>query len=199
MTLEQLNILRKLARDKKFGRGAGHANHVNKLALRIYEGLVKTGLINGSEGDKMILEAAALLHDIGLPNEPHNEAAFDFLAGVMPELLVTNPLPDDELSTLLYCILWHRGSVFAKRGSVAIADPGYTRKMAAIIRVGDAFDRTLRELVEDVSIRLDGARLTFGVFSKHSVDTEIQRAKEKSDLMKQAYGLAGVGFEYAKS
>lgn len=199
MTLEQLNVLRKLARDKKFGRGSSHANQVKKLALRIYEGLVITGMLSDAKGNKMILEAAALLHDIGLPNEPHNEAGFDLLANVLPQLLSADLLPDDESSTLLYCTLWHRGSTFAKRGAVEIADPVYTRKMAAIIRVADALDRTLSQLVEDVSIRLDGTRLTCSVFSQRFVETEIERAKEKSDLMKQAYGLTGVSFEHAKS
>lgn len=199
MTTEQLNILRKLAKDKNFGRGSRHALQVNKLALRIYESLVIAGMMKGAEGDKTILEAAALLHDIGLPNEPHNEAAFDLLARSIPELLASDPLPDDELSTLLYCVLWHRGRAFAERGNVVITDPGYTRKMATIIRVADGLDRTLGQLVEDVSLHLDGARLTFSVLSKHSISTEIQRAKDKSDLLKEAYGLIGVSFEQEKS
>lgn len=196
MTRKQFEILRKLAEDKKFGRGPNHANQVKKLSLRIYDGLVIAGMLSGSDGDRMIIEAAALLHDIGLPKEPHNEAAFDLLVRAIPELLIADPLSDDELSTLSYCVLWHRGSSFAKRGAVAIADPDNIRKMAAIIRVADALDRTLSQAVENVDMRLSGTRLTFVLFSKSSVEIEIKKAKEKSDLMKSAYNLTEATFEH---
>ena len=152
MIPEQLDILRKLAEDKKYGRGSGHALQVKKLALRIYDGLAIAGWLNGTEDDKMILEAAALLHDIGLPRAPHNEVAFDFLADKVPGLLATHPLPDDDLATLLYCVLWHRDEVFENRGNVGVPNPVYTKKMSAIIRVADALDRTLWQLVEDISL-----------------------------------------------
>lgn len=198
MTDDQLSILVKLAKDKKYGRGLNHAYQVNKLALRIYDQLSAAGALESSKDDKMMLKAAALLHDIGLPGQPHNEAGFDILAKTLPVLLVCHPLPDAEFSTLLYCVLWHRESSFTKRGTVAITNPGYTSQMAAIIRVADALDRTLGQLVKDVRIRLDGRLLTVAVFSKHSVDTEIHRAKEKSDLLKEAYGLAEVVCEHKR-
>jgi exopolyphosphatase/guanosine-5'-triphosphate,3'-diphosphate pyrophosphatase len=196
----QLDILRALAKDKDFGRGPRHANQVGRLAIRIYHGLVASGMLNEAEGNEnsMIVEAAALLHDVGLPREPHNEIAFDFLARAIPRVLPADPLPGDQVSTVLYCVLWHRGAAFTERGGVAIGDLGYTRKMAAIIRVADALDRTLRQVVEDVSLRADGERLVFGVSSTSSIITELARAREKSDLMKHAYEVAEVSFEHTK-
>ncbi|MFH0960771.1 MAG: hypothetical protein V1897_18965 [Pseudomonadota bacterium] len=98
----------------------------------------------------------------------------------------------------LHCILWHRDSRFGKRGNVEILNPVYTGKMAAIIRVADALDRTLRQLVEDVVLSLSGQQLFFKAISKYSIDTEVKRAEEKSDLMNQAYTLTGVSFKHAK-
>lgn len=193
MTPEQLAVLRKLAKDRDFGRGQKHAYQVDKLAKLIYDGLTACGLLNAAEKDRTMLEAAALLHDIGLPREPHNEAAFDFLAGTLPCLLAGSPIEAEEMSTLLYCILWHRGSSFLKRGAIAIANPEYTEKMAAIMRVADALDRTLQQLVEDLDLCLGDRCLVFTVFSKHSIGIEINRAIEKSDLMKRAFNLTGGG------
>jgi exopolyphosphatase/guanosine-5'-triphosphate,3'-diphosphate pyrophosphatase len=196
---EQLEILRKLASDKEYGRGTDHANQVKRLSLRVYDEFVRLGMLQKLGDDKHVLEAAALLHDIGLFKEPHNEVAFDFLSATLPRLMATNPLTVEESSTILYCVLWHRGGRFAERGGIRIADLSHTKKVAAILRVGDALDRTLQQLVEDVSIRIDNGRLIFTVLSKYPVETEINRAKEKADLMKEAYTLTGVGFEHASN
>ena len=144
MTPEQLSILQKLAKDHNFGRGPGHANQVNTLSAKIYHGLVLAGLLNKTEQDERVLGAAALLYDIGLPKEPHNEIAFDLLTDEIPRLTAANPLPGQELSAILYCVLWHRGATFLKRGTVAVPDLSYAKKMAAILRVADALDRTVR-------------------------------------------------------
>ncbi|MCJ7743650.1 MAG: HD domain-containing protein [Dehalococcoidales bacterium] len=203
MNREQLEVLRKLASDKEYGRGPNHANQVKRLSLKIYDEFVRLGVLQKPGDDKQVLETAALLHDIGLfkepHKEPHNEVAFDFLSATLPRLMANNPLTMEESSTILYCVLWHRGARFAQRGAIHIADLSYTKKVAAILRVGDALDRTLQQLMEDVSLRVDGGGLIFTVLSKYSVETEINRAKEKADLMKEAYTLTGVGFEHASN
>lgn len=198
MTAEQYSILQKLAKDHNFGRGSGHANQVNTLSGKIYNGLVLLGLLNKTEQDERVLAAAALLHDIGLPKEPHNEIAFDFLADQIPGLTAANPLSAKELSAILYCVLWHRGATFIKRGTVDVPDFSYAKKMAAILRVADAFDRTLLQRVEDVRLRMEGERLIFTLFSKCPIMIEINRAKEKADLMKEAYALTKVSFEQSR-
>ena len=198
MTPEQLRILRTLAAEKNYGRGIGHATQVNKLSLDIYGKFIEFGFLKQASQDREILEAAALLHDIGLPEEPHNEVGFDLLKNEMPKLMAAKPLPLTEFSTILYCILWHRGVNFSKRGNIDITNPTYTSKMAAILRVADALDRTLQQCVEDVSAHLEGQRLIFTISSRHSIETEINRAIKKADLMKEAYSLKGVNFERAK-
>ena len=192
MTPEQMQTFKKLAAERKYGRGPWHAKQVGKLSLDIYEEFVRLGMLKKADEDKQVLDAASLLHDIGLPKEPHNEVAFD---EVLKYLGVSKA---EEFSTLLYCILWHRGGMFVKRDNVDIISPTYTKKMAAILRVADALDRTLRQLVKSVSLRSDGQHLMFRLSSENPITTEISRAKEKADLMKEAYSLTEVSFEHAK-
>lgn len=198
MTVEHLAGLEQLARQKNFGRGSGHAKQVRKLSLRIYDELARLALVDRAERERVILSAAALLHDIGLPKEPHNEASFDMVNSEILKLLDNKPLPSEDLSMLLYCVLWHRGSGFRSRGNIEIVNPGYTRKMAAITRVADALDRTLRQLVEDVSLELHGRRLVFVVNSKQPIHIEVSRAREKSDLMTESFDIEEVDFRHAK-
>ncbi len=195
MSPEQLKILEKLAAERNYGRGPNHAKQVRKLSLKIHGELIRLDILKKNAQDGQILNSAALLHDIGLPKEPHNEVAFDFLSREIPTRLTSAPLSHLELQTILYCILWHRGRTFAKRGNVDIMDIDHTKKMAAVLRVADALDRTLRQSIEDVTLRIRNQDLIITALSKYSIETEINRAKEKSDLMKETYALTEVRFE----
>lgn len=198
MTSKQIDIVRKLARDRNYGRGPRHAIQVNKLSFKVYDELVRLSMVEQTNQERKVLEAVSLLHDVGLPKEPHNEAAFDFLSGEIPERMGAESLHPEELSMILYCILWHCGESFVKRGIVDIVNLTRTKKMAAIIRVADALDRSLQQLVTDVSLRSENRHLIFTISSHCSIETEVNRATEKADLMKEAYGLTEVNFEHAK-
>jgi len=48
--------------------------------------------------DRELLNAAALLHDIGRPKEPHHEVAFEILSEEIPGHMGNQPLSKEELS-----------------------------------------------------------------------------------------------------
>lgn len=198
MKAEQLIILDQLAKKYRYGRSPEHAKQVKKLSLKILDELCRLRMLPTSTQDKFILEAAALLHDTGLATEtyrgPHNEAGFDMLAVEITKVLSANPLSSNELSTILYCVLWHRGDTFDRRGNVKIEDLAYVKKMAAILRIADALDRTLAQVVKDVSLSLTDNSLKFFISATQSADTEINRAVEKDDLIKEAFNLTDIEF-----
>ena len=198
MKSEQLIILEQLAKKYRYGRSPEHAKQVKKLSLQILDELYKLRMLPTSPQDRFVLEAAALLHDTGLATEtfrkPHNESGFDMLAVEIPEVLSANPLSSAELSTILYCVLWHRGDAFNKRGNIKIEDLAYVKKMAAILRIADALNRTLAQVVEDVSLSLTDNSLKFSISATRSADTEIKRATEKDDLFKEAFDLTDIEF-----
>jgi hypothetical protein len=110
--------------------------------------------------------------------------------------LAADPLPEDQLSLILYCVLWHRKKIFTGRGTINIVDPVRTQRLAAILRVADALDRTLHQHVEDVNLHQEGRWLKAVIRSKSPVSIEIDKAKEKSDLMKQAFSLEEITFQH---
>lgn len=194
MTKEQLIALKRLAKTMKYGSGPEHSKQVEKLSLKIYRELVRLGLLTDSKNDRRILGASALLHNIGLPDKKHNEAAFDILKVEIPNIMGSTPLAPKDLSAVLYCILWHRGDIFKKRGNIKIIQHPYVKKLASILRVSDAMDRSFQQIVEDVILNLDGGSLEFVLKSKYPVEAEIDRAIEKSDLLKAAFDLKNVSF-----
>ena len=112
----------------------------------------------------------------------------------IPEALSATPLASEELATILYCVLWHRGRAFKQRKNIEIKDPSYVRKLAAILRVADGLDRSLTQIIADVGLSLRDGRLIFSISSKLPADIEIMRADEKADLMREAFDIEEIDF-----
>ena len=194
MTNEQLKALKQLAKRLNYGVGPDHPKQVKKLSLNIYQQLVKSGLLIDSENDGKILRASAWLHDTGYPEKRHNEEAFDILKSEINRTLESEPLSSDDLSAILYCILWHRGNDFTQRDDIQILNRSHLEELAGILRVADALDRSLQQLVKGLTLKLQGESLEFNLKSKFSIDIERQRAREKADLFLEAFNLKDVSF-----
>jgi exopolyphosphatase/guanosine-5'-triphosphate,3'-diphosphate pyrophosphatase len=193
-----LKILNNLAASKNYGQGPAHALQVSKLALRIYDELVRLKLMKADPEDRLILEAAAVLHDIGHPQQPHHEVGFDFLADEIPRLTSSEPISKAALSTLLVSVLWHNERSYLKRGSIEIPDRDHAEKIAAIIRVADGLDLISQPPIEEITLSDKDRKLRFSITSKHPIDLQMARAKSKSDLMKSAFDLQDIIFEPAE-
>jgi len=128
MNQNHLKILKDLAESRNYGQGPAHALQVSKLALRIYDELVGLKLIIDNPEDRVILEASAVLHDIGHPQEPHHEVGYDLLADEIPKLTAHDPISNIALSTLLTSVLWHDERSDLKSGSIEIVDRNRTEK-----------------------------------------------------------------------
>jgi len=196
MKPEQLEILVRLAASKGYGWKFEHADQVKLLSLKIYEDTSKLGLLDQHEQDKEILMAAALLHDVGRPEEPHNEAAFNMLREKIPRHLSDDPISEDELATVLYCILFHRGQDFSERKGLPLVDPGHSKQLASIIRIADGLDHgpPFEYQVKDVAIDIVNGSLVCQVqpSSKEVRERVVRYAKHttdnKMDLFRQAFG-----------
>ena len=198
MNKNHLKILKNLAESKNYGQGPDHALQVSKLALRIYDELVRLKLMKAGTEDRLILEAAAVLHDIGHPQQPHHEVGFDFLADEIPRLTSNEPISKEALSTLLVSVLWHNERSYLKRGSIEIPDRNHSEKIAAIIRIADGLDLISQPPIKEIALSDNDRKLRFVITSKHPIDLQIARAKSKSDLMKSAFALQDIIFEPAE-
>jgi len=195
MTNKQLRELEKLAEDRDYGSGPAHSKQVEKLTLEIYGGIVSLGLLTESNNDRRILSAAAWLHNIGVPADKHNQVAFDRLRTDIPAALITDPLPAKDLSAILYCVLWHRGNKHKSRADVKIIRRPHVTKLAAILRVADALDRSFTQKIDDVSVTRNENSLEFKLSSSYPVVDEIERAQEKANLLIEAFGLKEISFK----
>lgn len=212
MTDNQLKALKKLGQKYNYGRGKAHVAKVTELSLSLFDGLTRLQFLALPQSDKLLLEAAGYLHDIGISPEArqrvvtwvngmdidscsnkHNLVSFKVLSTEIPELLASQglpPLPSRELSIILYLILWHCSDRFEEVADEPLLEPRHTEMLASIFRIADALDRSLCQIVDDISLRRQADRLIAEVSSKHPVSMELGRAKEKANLFQKVYGIA---------
>ncbi|MGE0143596.1 MAG: HD domain-containing protein [Planctomycetota bacterium] len=131
-----------------------HAEHVREFANAIFDATMP---LHGSpDSDRMLLEAAALLHDIGafVSNSAHHKHTW--------YLVRESDIPgidaqDKELVALI--ARYHRRAHPTRRHShfdeLTAADRDRVRRLAAILRVADALDRSHSAKVESISVRVD--------------------------------------------
>lgn len=162
-----------------------HARHVQRLAVQLFDAL---GPRLGCEpADRQILSDAALLHDVGyhINYDRHHKHSFHLirhaeLSGVSPE----------EQMMIAHVARYHRGApprrAHRAYGALDKATRRRIKRLAALLRVADGFDRGHVGSVAQVKVRwLERAvRLTAVPDGRaHSVRLELWGASRKSGLL----------------
>ncbi len=154
-----------------------HNLQTARLSLRLFD--VTASLHGLGVREREWLEYAALLHDIGysIHYKGHHKHAY---------YLITNAVLDAfdrrEIEIIANVARYHRGA--APKASHPNLAPLKTwqqrtvRKLAALLRIGDALDRTHASRVEEIYCAIRSRKVTLEVLSRYSVDLELEAARE---------------------
>lgn len=174
---------------RMFSFDEAHARHVADLALSIYDALAPLHRLE--EDSRELLEAAALLHDIGyyISHSSHHKHSL-YLIQNAEALGFTN----DEIAVIANVARYHRKS-HPKKSHPAFAvlppeDQMKVRYLAAILRVADGFDRTHRRNVETLDTTYDGRTITFTMHCRPEANPafELWSVNRKKGLMEETFG-----------
>lgn len=172
-----------------FNFDEAHARHVADLALSIYDALAPLHKLD--EDSRELLEAAALLHDIGyyISHSSHHKHSL-YLIQNAEALGFTN----DETAVIANVARYHRKS-HPKKSHPAFAalpqqDQNKVRYLAAILRVADGFDRTHQRNIESVDTTFDGSSITFQLHCRTDASPafELWSVNRKKQLMEEVFG-----------
>ncbi|HEY3571105.1 MAG TPA: Ppx/GppA phosphatase family protein [Thermoanaerobaculia bacterium] len=163
-----------------------HNQQTARLALRLFD---LTASLHGlGAREREWLEYAALLHDIGysIHYKGHHKHAY---------YLITNAVLDAfdqrEIEIIANVARYHRGSApKASHPNMALLKPWQQRtirKLAALLRVADALDRTHASRVEEIYCAIRRRKVTLEVLSRYSVDLELEAAREHSRLFAKVF------------
>ena len=148
-----LEAVMEFGRKYNFGRGLKHPFKVRDLALKIFDGTRRLGLHDMGARGRLWLEVAALLHDIGVSvGEEHHVYSKKLI-------LESNELRESLDPLSLKIVAWIAFFHRKKANPLEYSDVAWREllrseygdkivKLAAILRIADALDRSLRQVVE---------------------------------------------------
>ncbi len=166
-----------------------HCRHVAKLALRIYDQLNETLKLKNE--CREYLEAAAILHDIGYHishSQHHRHSQYIILHS---ELLGFN---ETEIRIIANVARYHRKShpkeTHKEFSVLNKKNKNVVRKLAAILRLADSFDRTHSQLIADVKVKVNKEKIVFSPVIKNNatIDLEKWSFNRRKSLFEEMFG-----------
>lgn len=166
-----------------------HCRYISKFALKIFD---STKSVHGLENNcREYLEAASILHDIGyhIAHTNHHHHSYYIIRN--SELLGFN---DNEISIIAHTSRYHRKSHPKKSHDEFVSLPERTqtiiRKLSAILRVADSFDRTHKRIVRDITCTVKGNRVEINLKIEKNKNPEIElwSLERRKGLFEEVFG-----------
>ena len=176
-----------MALGTRYQSDADHVKHVARLATKLFDSLAaEHGL---SARDRLLLEVAALLHDIGLfvSLRGHHKHSMYLLQA--SEIF---GLTRDDMQIVANIARYHR------RGLPQKSHPEFMRldrdervrvtKLAALLRLANALDAEHMQKVSDVSVREEDDRWVLDLQGRGDLTMERMAATSRADLLVDVFG-----------
>jgi exopolyphosphatase/guanosine-5'-triphosphate,3'-diphosphate pyrophosphatase len=172
---------------RKFRFDETHSRHVANLCIILFDEL---GSIHGmNHRQRMMLETAAILHDIGafIKASGHNKHG---------QYIVANSeifgLHHDELDIIANVIRYHRGDTPSNADVEYISLQRDERilalKMASILRVAEALDRGHSQKIKNLTVDRRVDTIALHTNWGYDISLELMGMEEKSGLFQDTFG-----------
>jgi exopolyphosphatase/guanosine-5'-triphosphate,3'-diphosphate pyrophosphatase len=175
---------------RRFHFDEAHARYVARFATQLFDDLLTVHAFG--ERDRLLLRAAAMLHDIGdyihySGHHKHSQYLIQHadIMGITPE----------ERSIVAAIARYHR------KGPPAATHPGYrelskeargkVRGLSGILRIADALDREHKQKIESARAAMDRAAGRVTLFLRGADDRELEEwaDRSKASLWRDEYDM----------
>lgn len=165
-----------------------HAEHVKNLCLRLFDDL--RSLHDLGDRERELLEAAALLHDVGYhiaADQHHKHSEYIIRNSAMPGF--TN----DEAELIASVARYHRKSHPKKKhptfAALSVDEQQLVQVLSSILRVGEGLDRRQQQVVQTVRVNVSTNVLDIFLVAPTTVpDIEIWGSERRKELMEETFG-----------
>lgn len=172
---------------RKYHYDEAHNRHVAKFALDIFDALINEHGMKAH--DRMLLEVAATLHDIGMfvHGADHHKHG---------QYIVSNSeifgLYGDELAIVANVIGHHRGEAPESADFEFIALQREERvlvlKMTSILRIADALDRGHSQQIKKINVERKADAVIISADGAYDLSMERLGLEEKGDMFQDVFG-----------
>lgn len=181
-----------LAVCKRYGVDLAHAQHVSSLALALFDAARQIPQPALSDRARELVEAGALLHNIGLNLDEENHHTLG------RDLVLATPLKSfsqSERAQLALIVAFHRRAVNPADetifGELDARAQQETLALSALVRIADGLDASQSQSTSIRNVSSEGASLTIRAQGPHSHD-DAARADKKADLWRSVYGAVRI-------
>lgn len=180
----KLNAVLELAR--RYNYDAGHAHQVECLAGTLFMELEP--LHGLAREDRKLLEYAAILHDIGyyVSSRSHHRHAL--------QMIMMEPMPElsrEEKTVIANLARYHRKTLptieHTAYGILSDEDKERVNKLAPLLRLADALDRSHQGLVQELFCEIRDDAVVIFVGAETELPIERQALERKADMFRQVY------------
>jgi len=178
---------------KKYDVNEHHSRHICKLALEMFDQLPE---IHGAGKDRRkLLEAGALLHDIGLYVDYYNHHSHGFYLALNSNI---NGISNKELVFCAFIIAMHRDESFKKRWNdyklyINKEDFDAIRKLSIFVRIAEELDRNDYGSIEGLQCSSKGNDVVIRLVPSGKSDTwsdfELKSVKDFKKLFDKNIAL----------
>lgn len=173
---------------RRFMFDEAHGLQVARLALLLFDRL--SGLHGLGPRDRQLLEAAAILHDVGLFvafKKHHKHSLYLISRSELPGLA------SEENLLVANVARYHRKSPPRDHHSDYMKQSPEARlrtdQLAALLRLADAMDRQHLQRVADVHVEVEGLELRLGLEGEGDLLLERWALSRKKSLFEDTFGL----------
>ncbi len=176
---------------ENFGYERDHSHHVAHLALRIFDETRQIHRLGGAERE--YLEAAAILHEVGLSISHSQHHLHSYYLVRNAELL---GFTENEKEIIANIARYHRKSHPKDKHSgfqnLSGEERNVVLRLASILRIADGLDRTHSSVIADLRGRTRKKSLVFRLKRKKRlpVELELWGANRKKDLFEETFERA---------
>jgi exopolyphosphatase/guanosine-5'-triphosphate,3'-diphosphate pyrophosphatase len=176
---------------ERYQSDPSHGEHVGNLCARFFQSL--TDLHQLTPHDALLLQVAAILHEVGTyvsPRAHHKHSEYLILNS---EVFGLDRL-DVTIVALVARYHRHSGPRLDHPSYAALSTEDRIRvcKLAALLRVADALERTHAQRVANLEIRRESGKLRIRLPGLADAAVERLAMDSKADLFEQVFGLGVV-------
>jgi len=167
-----------------------HAEHVKALSVALFDHLAP--LHGLGDRERELLEAAALLHDVGYhisADQHHKHSEYIIKNSAMPGFTSTE-------TDLIACIARYHRKSHPKRKHTSFSllpdeDESVVRQLASMLRIAEGLDRRQQRVVSNIIVSLGDDEISIGLEASNLVpDIELWGAERRKELMEETFGRA---------
>jgi exopolyphosphatase/guanosine-5'-triphosphate,3'-diphosphate pyrophosphatase len=165
-----------------------HVLHVAALAVHLFDEL--TDLHGLGDHDRLLLEAASCLHDIGWSAAPHGRGHHRESARLIREHRWEH-FSADSVALIAQIARYHRKSLpdleHEEFAALSPAERVRVQQLASLLRISDGLDRSHQQHVRHLSAVISPGQIVVHLNASRPASREIAAATRKADLARAVF------------